>query len=503
VKTEPILQIESLKKKFDAICALENADFELLKGEIHALAGENGAGKSTLIKIMSGIHSRDGGRIRIDGNEVQIETPAAAQDLGISVIYQDFDLAPNLSVAHNLLLGREPKTLLGLINGKECRKLARRFLGRVGLEIDTDSLVGRLTVAQRQLVAIAKAISLNTRILVMDEPTSALASDEVEHLLGLVVKLKQKDTSIIFVSHKLDEIFRICDRITVFRDGKSIGTRGIAETSTKEIISMMVGRNLQDLFSKENHVQSELLLEARAMQKRAVINDISFSLRKGEILGIFGLKGAGRAELARTLFGLETLDNGELFLEGESVKINSPQKAIKRGIGFIPEDRKTQGLFPNMDVKENLSISVIDTLSDYGFINGKKERKTATEYISRLKIRTTGPGQMIAELSGGNQQKIILARWLACMPKVLIMHEPTAGIDIGARSEIYKVLNDLVAGGIGIMLLSSDLPEVLGLCDQILVMHAGCIVARFLQSEATEEKVMHSLVSGHSASGSN
>jgi len=502
VQTEPLLKIDSLSKKFDGINALVNANFELLKGEIHALAGENGAGKSTLIKILSGIHSRDDGRILIDGNEVQINTPVAAQDLGISVIYQDFDLSPNLSVTDNLLLGREPKTLLGFINNKECRKLAKRFLRRVGLEIDPNSLIGRLTVAQRQLVSIAKAISLNTRILVMDEPTSALASDEVEHLLELVVKLKQKGTSVIFISHKLNEIFRIADRITVFRDGKSIGTREIVATSTKEIVSMMVGRNLEDLFSKENHVQSDLLLEAKAIQKGAVINQISFSLRKGEVLGIFGLKGAGRTELARTLFGLETLDSGELFLEGASVRINSPQEAIEHGIGFVPEDRRTQGLFPNLDVKENLSISVIDTLSTFGFINGEKERKAAIEYISRLKIRTTGPGQRIAELSGGNQQKIILARWLIGKPKVLILHEPTAGIDIGAKSEIYEVLNGLLSHGMGIILVSSDLPEVLGLSDQILVMNAGRIVARFLRSEASEEKVMHSLLSSHSISSS-
>jgi ABC-type sugar transport system ATPase subunit len=493
VQTNHILRIESLSKHFDGVHALSNANFELLEGEIHALAGENGAGKSTLIKILSGIHSRDDGQILLDGEEVRTKTPAESRQLGISVIYQDFDLAPNLSITDNLLLGQEPPTVFGLINSRERNRLARSYLELVGLEIDQSTLVERLTVAQRQLVAIARALSQHTRILVMDEPTSALASDEIKHLLELLVKLKEKGTSIIFVSHKLDEIFRVSDRITVFRDGKTVGARETRATTENEIVSMMVGRDLEDLYSKDSHIRNEPLLEVKGIAKAGVFDAISFSLNKGEILGIYGLKGAGRSEMVKALFGLESADAGTLVMEGQAIRINTPRDAIKHGMAFVPEDRKTLGLFPNMDVKENLSISALGRLSGHGFVKRGKELETAADYIERLNIQTTGPEQMISGLSGGNQQKVMLARWLMNDPRVLILDEPTAGIDVGAKSEIYKVMDQLVSRGMGIVLVSSDLPEILGLSDHILVMHGGSIVARFPRGEASEEKVMHSI----------
>ena len=495
MQTNPILKVEALTKKFDGIPALRDTSFELLAGEVHSLTGENGAGKSTFIRILSGLHRGDGGRLLIDGNEVWIRTPGDAQKLGIAVIYQDFDLAPNLSIADNLLLGREPAGLFGFINRREQQRLAARCLERVGLEQDTDTLVENLSVARRQLVAIARAISVNARILVMDEPTSALASDEIENLLQLIVKLKETGTSVLYISHKLDEVFRISDRITVFRDGETIGTRTVAETSAQEIISMMVGRDLKDLYTKTSHVQDDVLLEAKGIQKHGIFNNTDFSLRPGEILGFYGLKGAGRSEMMGTLFGLDSPDEGEILLEGKTVRIRSPADAIRNGIGYVPEDRMVRGLFPNMNAGENMTISAVDKLNRLGFIDRQGERKTAADYISRLKIRMTGMGQMISALSGGNQQKIILARWLINDPKVLILDEPTAGIDVGAKSEIYELIDQLAARGMGIILISSELPEILGMADRILVMHAGKIVGEFSREEATEEILMHAIQS--------
>lgn len=491
--TGPVLEVDSLSKRFGGIAALSDANIDLLPGEVHALTGENGAGKSTLIKILAGMVSRDNGRILIDGNEVRIDTPEASQNLGIAVIHQDFDLAANLSVAGNLLLGREPTHLYGFINRRKHQALAERYLHNVGLKIDPDTLVENLSVSQRQLLAIAKSVSTKARILVMDEPSSALASDEIEFLLRLITTLKQQGTSIIYISHKLDEIFRISDRITVLRDGETIGTRETRNTSSNGIISMMVGRELKDLFSKAVHTQEDVLLQIKGTGKQGVFNDISFTLNKGEVLGLYGLKGAGRSEMAATLFGLDSPDKGELLLEGEGIKIKSPQDAIRRGIGFVPEDRKTQGLFPNMNVKENMTISGLDLLSHHSFINKRQERDVINEYTALLNIRTSDANQMITGLSGGNQQKVILARWLLGNPKLLILDEPTAGIDIGAKSEIYKLINRLTSEGMGVILISSELPEILGISDRILIMHNGNITGHFHRNEASEEKVMRAI----------
>lgn len=490
-QANPILKIDALCKHFAGIYALRDASFELLPGEIHALTGENGAGKSTLIKILSGIHKRDEGQISVAGKAVQIDSTAAAKQLGISVIYQDFDLAPNLSITDNLLLGQEPAHVFGLINGRERKELAHKYLQNVGLSIDPHTLAENLTIAQRQLVAIAKAISQEARILVMDEPTSALAAAEIEYLLELIVKLKANGTSIIFISHKLDEIFKIADRVTVFRDGQTIATRHTSETSIAEVVSMMVGRNLGGLFSRESHVQNDILLEARGIERDSP--GISFSLYKGEILGIYGLKGAGRTDLMRSIFGLDAPKRIELTLEGTVIPVNSPRDAIRLGIAYVTEDRKTEGLFPNMDVKENLSIAALDNLNKLGFLSRGQEQEKAAEFISRLNIRTQSLDQGINELSGGNQQKIILARWLINNPRLLILDEPTAGIDVGAKSEIYQFINQLTAGGIGVILVTSELPELLGMSDRILVMAGGKFVGEFERSEATEEKIMHAI----------
>jgi len=486
----PILEMKSVSKLFGGTHALNQACFKLNKGEVHALVGENGAGKSTLIKILAGLYTKDDGTILFDGNEVHINSPQVSQALGIAVIYQDFDLAPNLSGADNLLLGREPTRLLNFVNQAEHKRVANKCLQQLGLHINPNTLVEKLSVAERQLVAIAKASSSDARILVMDEPTSALATDEVEHLLALIQKLKQRGTSVIYISHKLEEVFQISDRITVFRDGKYIGTKEVQETDTQEIVSMMVGRTLEDCFFKQTHVQEEILLEVRQLSRTGRFHDINFALFKGEVLGIYGLKGAGRSEVANVLFGLDAPSSGEFILEGKPVEITSAQQAIKQGISFIPEDRKTLGLFPNMSVKENMSIATIDTMSPLSFIKRKMERKIVEEYITRLQIKAIGIHQMIEGLSGGNQQKAILGRGLMSNPRVLIFDEPTIGVDIGAKSEIYKLINELASQGIGVILISSDLPEILGISDRILVMHAGSIIGECSRKEATEEQIM-------------
>ena len=493
MSTVPLLSIEKLGKQFAGIPALREASLELLPGEVHALAGENGAGKSTLINIVSGLLRPDSGSILFDGVKVQIHSPDTARKLGISVIYQDFDLAPNLSVADNILLGQEPQRWCGFIDRHESRKRATQALQRVGLEIDPATPVSALSVARRQLVAIARATSRETRLLVMDEPTSALASHDIDHLLDLIQDLRNSGMTILFISHKLDEIFRIADRITVLRDGQTVACRPARLSSRHEIISLMVGRELEEMFFKQGHATGEVLLEVRALRKRGLFHDISFTLRQGEILGIYGLKGAGRSDMAGALFGLIAPDGGEASLHGQLANIKSCRDAIRHGIGLVPEDRKALGLFPNMNVQENLSLAALDDMSAAGFIRPGKERTAAKNFIAELNIRTRSPRQNIMSLSGGNQQKVMLARWLAGHPKVLILDEPTAGIDVGAKSEIYRFIGELTARGMGIILISSELPELLGLSDRVLVMHAGRISAEFAASEASEEKVMQAI----------
>jgi ABC-type sugar transport system ATPase subunit len=489
----PVIEMRSIHKHFAGVKALVDVHFDLHQGEIHALVGENGAGKSTLIKILSGIYKLDEGEIFVDGEKADIGSPADAKLLGIAVIYQDFDLAPNLSVADNLMLGREPTRLPGLIHKPRHSQRAKEHLRIIGIDLDIHEYVGNLSAAERQLIAIAKALSSNARALVMDEPTSALATDEIRRLLDLIVELKQQNTSIIYISHKLDEVFTVSDRVTVLRDGKYIGTRKATETSPDEVVSLMVGRTLKDLYFKTSHVQDETLLLVSGLQRTRVLTDISFRLSRGEVLGIYGLKGAGRTELSRVLFGLDSRNSGEIRLGGQAVRVTSPVDAIHCGIGYIPEDRKNQGLLPNMSVKENMSITVLGKINRKGFIQKRRERELINRYVQRLRIRTASIETMILDLSGGNQQKVVLARWLITNPQVLILDEPTVGIDVGAKSEIYKLITELTSSGVGVILISSEIPEILGMSDRVLVMHEGTIVGEFSANEATEERIIQSI----------
>ena len=487
--TTPLLEMRAVSKRFSGVQALSDVHIRVERGEIHALVGENGAGKSTLIKVLSGFYTRDAGSIFLDGREVNFRDPLECQRSGIAVIYQDFDLAPNLTVEENLLLGKEPARW-SFLRRRRMAELAREYMRPVDSHISTSALVGSLTVAQRQRVAIAKAISSQARLLVMDEPTSALAAEEIERLLELIRMLKQGGTSVIYISHKLDEVFAVADRITVLRDGKYIATREARLTSRGEIVSLMVGRQLQDFFVRQPHAEGQEVLSVHHLGRKGAFSDISFQLRRGEILGLYGLKGAGRSELARVIFGLDRRDSGEILLEGAAVEFRSAHDAIRHRLGLIPEDRKTQGLFPNMDVKENASLVSLDDLSRQSFLNKKQEQRLVGEYIQKLQIRTSGLAQPILDLSGGNQQKVILARWLAIKPRVLILDEPTAGIDVGAKAEIYRLMAGLAAEGLGLILISSELPEVLAVSDRILVMHEGRLVAQMGAAEASEERIM-------------
>jgi rhamnose transport system ATP-binding protein len=491
--TPPIVAVESLGKRFGTTRALVDVDLEIRRGEVHALAGENGAGKSTLVRILAGIHEPDHGRIRIDGQEVRIGSPAASLAHGLAFIHQDFDLAPNLTVAQNLLLNREPTRFMGLIHRSRERQLAGQYLDTIGLAMDPDRPLEDLSVAERQLVAIARSVKEDARLLIMDEPTSSLATDDIEQLLELAGRLCARGTAILFISHKLDEVFRISDRITVLRDGKVVGTRKSASSSSAEIVTMMVGRDLAAVSRKSVDAAGEPLLEVRDLASPAVFEPVSFDLSKGEVLGLYGLKGAGRMDVVRALFGLDPHSTGEVRVHGRRVRIDSPQAAIRHGLAYASRDRKKQGLFPNLNVRENLTLTALGRLSRSGFIWPRRERAACNRYLERLQVRTAGSEQPIGDLSGGNQQKVVLARWLLNRPQVLILDEPTAGIDIGARLEIYQLIQQLSADGIGVLLVTSELPELLALSDRVLVMHEGAMVGAFDRHAATEEAIMHAI----------
>ena len=486
----PLLEMKSISKHFDGIRALDEVNLLVGRGEVHALVGENGAGKSTLIKILSGFYTRDSGTILLDGKELDLRSPADSRAAGISVIYQDFDLAPNLSVADNLMLGREP-TRAGLLQHAVHSRLAAHYLEAADLKIDTRRSVEELSVAQRQLVAIARALSYSARILVMDEPTSALSAEDIAHLQRLILQVKRDGTSVIYISHKMDEVFAVSDAITVLRDGHRVGTVRTADTTRGEIVSMMVGRTLESYFTKQDRVRETTLLEVQGLGRTGAFSDVSFRLRQGEILGVYGLKGSGRSEIAASIFGLQPADTGRILVNGELRSMSSPRRAIQSGIGMIPEDRALLGLFTNMNVRENVSIALLDRCSRLSFVRKGQERDSVLAYAEQLSIRMSGPEQMISTLSGGNQQKAIIARWLAREPAILILDEPTVGIDVGAKAEIYRLMDQLAQRGMGLILISSELPEVIGMSDRILVVHGGRVVGELSRAEATEEKIIN------------
>ncbi len=479
-----------IRKVFPGVVALDDVSFDLKAGEVHVLLGENGAGKSTLVKILSGAIQKTDGEIVLFDNPVEIDSPKQAQKLGIGIIYQELNLVPSLTAAENIFLGRERTNSVGLIEKHTLLSSAQHILSSIGLQIDCDQPVRSFGIAQRQMIEVAKALSLDARILIMDEPTSALSETEIKQLFGVIRKLREKGVAIIYISHRLQEIFEIGDRVTVLRDGKLVGTRMVYETSQAELVKMMVNRELKEQYPRHRTDRGEEILRVEKLNRKGALRDISFSLHRGEILGISGLLGSGRTELARALFGADRIDSGEIVIKGKCRKINSPRTAVKLGLGFLTEDRKSQGLVLSLSVKDNITLSSLDLFSRLGVISNKREEREAKSFIEQLRIKTPSNHQKVLNLSGGNQQKVVLAKWLSRKADIFIFDEPTRGIDVGSKVEIYQLMNQLTAEGVAIIMISSELPEVLGMSDRILIMYQHTIVCELKSEEATQERVM-------------
>lgn len=487
-----LLKLEGICKSFPGVRALHNVHLEVRRGEVHALLGENGAGKSTLMKILSGAYTRDAGEIYWEGRPISFRHPREAQDLGIGIIYQEFNLVPQLSIAENVWIGREHfrNRALQLIDWKEMYRQTKNLLDELHLELDPRQSVAGLGVAQQQMVEIAKALSLNARLLIMDEPTSALTDTEINQLFALIRRLKARGVSVVFISHHLDEVFEICDRGTVLRDGEYIATVELSQVKEEDLIRLMVGRTLDQQYPKMPTKPGPEALRVSGLTRDGVLQDISFTAYAGEILGIAGLVGAGRTELVRAIFGADPINTGQVFVFGKELAIKSPQVAIRAGIGLLPEDRKQQGLVLMLSVLHNMSMASLDRLTSRVLLRLKDEQKQASGFIEKLRIATPGFKQQVQYLSGGNQQKVVLAKWLASQSKVLIFDEPTRGIDVGAKVEVYNLMNSLVENGAAVIMVSSEMPELLGMSDRILVMRKGRIAAEFDRAGATQEKIL-------------
>lgn len=482
-----LLTAANVTKSYAGIAALRNASFELRAGEVHALVGENGAGKSTLIKIFTGAVQADGGEIRLNGEPVEHNTPHKARSLGIVAIYQQPALFPDLTVSENLAMANEPGGLWRVLDWKAREKRARAVLSEIGGRIDPGAPVSSLSMAELQIVEIARALGGNAKVLILDEPTASLTEEETQRLFGIVRDLRRRGVGLIYISHRLEELFEIADRVTVLRDGEVIGTRAMSDVDRPAMIRMMVGRELSSVFPKRQVPLGEVILETRGVGSReAGIRDISIELRQGEILGLAGIVGAGRTQFAETLFGLTPADAGEIRVTGRVEKIESPTRAIELGIAYVPEDRRRHGVIMEMPIPANISMASLGA----GFLNLKRERRLAQDYRSRLQIKAGSMSAPVRNLSGGNQQKVALGRWLATNPKILILDEPTQGIDVGAKSEIHQLMGELAAQGMAIVMISSELPEILGMSDRIAVMHSGTISGVLSRAEATQEKVL-------------
>jgi ribose transport system ATP-binding protein len=488
-----LLKMEGIDKSFPGVHALDKAQFELRAGEVHTLVGENGAGKSTLMKILAGIYARDGGTILYQGKEVEIPNPRAAQHLGISMIHQELNLMPHLTLAQNVFVGREPRGVLPfMLDEKKINAQTQVLFDAMRLRLDPRSKAADLTVAKQQMVEIAKAVSFNSQILIMDEPTAALTESEIEELFRLIHQFRERGVGIVYISHRLEELKQISDRITVMRDGRYVDTVDAATVSIDRIISMMVGRTIYESAPEvPERPNEEIVLEARGLNRGAAIRDVNFKLKKGEILGFAGLMGAGRTEVARAIFGADTLDSGEIYIKGRKVDIKSPRDAVHSGIGYLSEDRKRYGLAVGLDVEANIALASFNQFTNpVGMVKVGETRKTAENYVSRLAIKTPSIQQRVRNLSGGNQQKVVIGKWLTADTDVLIFDEPTRGIDVGAKSEIYRLLNDLAAQGKSIIMISSELPEILRMSHRIVVMCEGRITGELTAAEATQEGIM-------------
>ena len=491
--SDVLVLMEGIEKSFPGVHALSQASFELRAGEVHALVGENGAGKSTLMKVLAGVYSKDAGRILVKGKEVEIPNPRAAQQLGISMIHQELNLMPHLTVAQNIFIGREPRSgVRFVLDDKATNEQAQQLFDMMRLKLDPRTKVADLTVAKQQMVEIAKALSFNSAVLIMDEPTAALTDTEIDELFRIVRELRDKGVGVVHISHRLEELKQISDRITVMRDGHYIDTVATQDATIDRIISMMVGRVIYESTPELPEVPSqEVVLEVKNLNRGNAIKDVSFALKKGEILGFAGLVGAGRTEVARAIFGADPIDSGEVYVEGKKVHIRNPGDAVRHGIGYLSEDRKRYGLALKMDVESNVVLAAFEKfLGALGWVNNSKTRATAKQFVEKLRIRTPGLQQKVKNLSGGNQQKVVIGKWLTADTNILIFDEPTRGIDVGAKSEIYRLLNDLAQQGKSIIMISSELPEILRMSHRVIVMCEGRITGELEIADATQEKIM-------------
>jgi rhamnose transport system ATP-binding protein len=486
----PVLALDAVSKSFGAVRALRDVSLELRAGEVHALAGENGAGKSTLVKLLAGVHRPDAGTVRLAGEPVVFGGPADARDAGVAVIYQEPTLFPDLSVAENIFMGRQPRTRLHRIDRPAIAAATRALFARLGVDLRPDDPARGLSIADQQLVEIAKALSRDANVLIMDEPTAALTGSEVARLFGVVATLRAQGAAILFISHRLAEIFQICQRVTTLRDGRWIATEPVDGLTEDDLVRRMVGRSLDELYPKQDTVPGEVALAVHRLTREGVFTDVSFEVRRGEIVGLAGLVGAGRTEVARAVFGIDRPDAGTVEVAGTRLPPGSPSAAMAAGIALVPEDRRAQGLVLDMSIERNIGLVGLRELSTGGLMSRAAERNRARDWAIRLKLKFARLSDPVATLSGGNQQKVVLAKWLATRPAVLIVDEPTRGVDVGTKAEVHRLLSQLAADGIAVLMISSDLPEILGMADRVLVMREGRLAAEIARTDATEESVM-------------
>ena len=486
-----LLEVENVRKEFPGVLALDDVQFRLRRGTVHALMGENGAGKSTLMKILAGIYTPDAGNFRLKNQEIRLKSPLDALENGIAMIHQELNLMPYMTVAENIWIRREPKTRLGFVDHKKMRTMTAELFRRLRIDIDPETEVRDLSVASRQMVEIGKAVSYKSDVLIMDEPTSALTEREVEHLFTIIRDLRSQGIGIVYITHKMNELFEIADEFSVFRDGKYIGTHPASNVTRDDIIRMMVGREITQMFPKEEVPIGEVVLSVRNLGLSQVFSDISFDVHAGEILGIAGLVGSGRSNVAEAIFGVTPATAGTISIRGKEVTVDSPNTAIRLGMAFLTEDRKDTGLLLILDILENMGIAVLqDRFSRAGFVNERELSRQCEEMSAKLRVKTPDMAEKIVNLSGGNQQKVLIGRWLLTEPKILILDEPTRGIDVGAKAEIHRLVTQLARAGVAIVMISSEMPEVLGMSDRVMVMHGGRATGFLNRAEATQVKVM-------------
>ncbi|SMF90908.1 ribose ABC transporter ATP-binding protein [Paenibacillus uliginis N3/975] len=484
------IEMKNIHKSFGTNRVLTGVDFDLREGEVHALMGENGAGKSTLMNILTGLHNRDEGTIVIDGQETYFGSPKEAEERGVAFIHQELNIWPEMTVLDNLFIGKEMTSKFGFLNMKQMKALAKEQFNKLSVTIPLVQEAGECSVGQKQMIEIAKALMTDAKVIIMDEPTAALTEREIQKLFEVITSLKREGVSIVYISHRMEEIFAICDRITVMRDGKTVDTKAISETNFDEVVKKMVGRELTERYPARHPNIGDVVLEVKNISGKDRFKDVSFSVHAGEIVGISGLMGAGRTEMMRAIFGLDPLDSGEVWVRGKKVAIKKPDDAVKHGIGFITEDRKDEGLVLDFSVRENMALTNLFSFSSKGFISGKKEQEFVDTLTKRLQIKMHTSETAARNLSGGNQQKVVIAKWIGIGPSVLILDEPTRGVDVGAKREIYQLMNELTERGVAIIMVSSELPEVLGMSDRILVVHEGKITGELDREHATQEHIM-------------